>query len=163
LQIYYDHIIPFYNKKDGYPHQVLRQIAIAKCILLIALKYFHFRRVIKQMRQRAPNRISKKRLERFIQKKSQAIDTLIATDTQNARLHVLKKQLKDVLYSLKIFHPPVQNHFPIAGKMSLYELNKLSDILNDYLDWVVGITLLNAALLTRLSVHDKDILKGIRK
>lgn len=163
LQIYYDHIIPFYKKKEGYPYQVLRQIAAAKSILLIALKQFRFHRILKQMAKRAPDRLSKKRLDRFIQQKSGAIDRLIATKAQDARLHALKKHLKDVLYSLKIFHIPLQNYFPIAGKANITELNQFSDVLNDYLDCVVGINLLNAALASRLSARDRIVMKEIKK
>ncbi|MNK20206.1 CHAD domain protein [compost metagenome] len=163
LQIYYDHIIPFYKKKDGYTYQVLRQIAEAKSILLIALKQFRFHRILKHMTKRAPDRLSKKRIDRFIHQKSGAIDRLIGTKVQDTQLHALKKHLKDVSYSLKIFHIPLQNYFPIAGKANIAELNQFSDILNDYLDCVVGINLLSTALAGKLSARDRGVMKGIKK
>jgi len=163
LQIYYHNVVPFYHKADNYPQQVLQQIAVAKYILVKALKSFPFRRTTKQLKRKAPDRVSKKTIDRFIQKKSKAIDRSIGTNIRDARLHVLKKYLKDVFYSLKAFQAPVQSYFPIAGKGNMSELSKLSDVLNEYLDWIVGLSFLNTALSGKLSLHDKVILQGIKK
>jgi CHAD domain-containing protein len=163
LQIYYHKIFPFYNKADSYPHLVLHQIAGAKYMLLNALKYFHFGKALKKLEKRVPDRLSGKTLDEFIQKKSKAIDRSIGITIRDARLHALKKYLKDVSFSLKAFHASFRNYKPIAGAMSKGELSKLSGVLNEYLDWVIGLALLNTALAGKLSVHDKTTLHRIRR
>lgn len=163
LQIYYENILLFYDKADRYPHHVLKQIAVAKYVLFRALKHFHFHRVIQQLKKKAPDQVSERTLDKFIQQKSNAIDRLIGTNVKAIQLHTLKKQLKDVAYGLKVFHNNDQNYFPIAGKGNIEELNKLSDLLNAYMDCVVGLTLLKTARSGKLSAHDKDVMKEIKE
>ncbi|WEK21047.1 MAG: CHAD domain-containing protein [Candidatus Pedobacter colombiensis] len=163
LQLYYHNIFPFYHKADSYPHQVLHQIAVAKGTLLTVLKDFRFYKATKRMKKKAPDGVSKRILDKFIQKKTVAIGKLTGGNIQNGRLHVLKKYLKDVSYTLKVFHTRARKYFPIAGKVNRHELDELSNILNEYLDCVVGLTLLNEALSGDLSADDADILKKIKK
>lgn len=163
LQIYYHNIFPFYDKVDSYPHQVLYQIAVAKHMLLNALKYFHFGKALKKLKKRSPDRVSRKTLDKFIQKKSKAIDRSIGTNIKDARLHALKKYLKDVSFSLQAFHGNIRNYEVIGGAVNKRELNKLSIVLNEYLDWVVGLGQLNTALSGKLSAHDKVTLQRIRR
>lgn len=163
LQIYHHNIVAFYTKADSYPRKVLQQIAGAKCTLFKAIKNFNFQKSITHIKKKTPDRISKKTLGKFNHKKNKAIDRLVTTKIQDAGLHSLKKHLKDVMYSLKSFHATVQNYFPIAGKAHTHELDKLSDMLSEYLDYAVGLTLLNTALSGKLSKHDKAILERIKE
>ncbi|MCX2453770.1 CHAD domain-containing protein [Pedobacter sp. PLR] len=163
LQIYDHNIVPFFNKAERYPRKVLPQIAGAKYSLFKAIRNFHFQKSITHLKKKAPDRISKETLGKFIHKKNKTIDRLVTTKIQDAELHSLKKHLKDVTYSLKSFHATVQNYLPIAGKADTHELDKLSDMLGEYLDYAVGLTLLNTALSGKLSKHDKAILERIKK
>lgn len=163
LQIYYRHIISFYKKTDIYPTSVLEQIEQARCTLFKVIKQFHFHKAIKHIEEQLPGQLTKKILEKFIRKKSEAINELLKTNMSDDNLHSVRKSLKDILYNLKPFHSDIQKYLPIAGKNDFQQLNDLSNTLNKHQEYVVDLSLVNTALSGDLSIHDKSILEHIKK
>lgn len=163
LQIYYQHILPFFDKGDCYPHRVLYQIAEAKCKLRGALKGITFKKSFRKLKRSAPYNISMKTWDKFIQFKTDTMKKSIMTGTFDDHLHAFKKYLKDVYYSLNVFYGSARQHAYSSSTVNAPVLIRLGDVLNTYLDWVVCLNILQKAFSERLLATDKKKLLRIRK
>jgi CHAD domain-containing protein len=162
LQLYYKHIVGFY-KDHTYPENIAKQTAHAHDELMGYIAVYDFPADRDELLSNLPEKLSKDSLKKFINKKAKALGKLPREEIKDAELHTFRKLLKDITYNLEGTSDRTKEFFPIAERKNIRELKKLSDILNNYQDTVVNLSIMDDTVTSNLSERDRTILSGIKK
>lgn len=79
----------------------------------------------------------------FIKQRRKTITALLQAGMTDDDLHEVRKQIKDILYTIDLLKSAPDKCFPISGKTNAEELKGLGDMLNDHQDYVMNLGLLH--------------------
>lgn len=145
-QLYLHQLDGLYKGRSVYRDAVQTRIDRLHMQLQAVLKRFSFALMARSVIKALPRRITRKRLNAFIEDKQLTVEHILASSYPSSpSLHAIRKALKDILYNLSLFHKPVNAYLPIAGATDPGSFKHLLKQLGRHQDYVEGQALLQAA------------------
>jgi CHAD domain-containing protein len=120
-----------------------RQLFSGKENIVSAIEATHFKKILTTLTGELPQELHDDTVKRFLHQKVAAIHILQLAAAGEHDLHSIRKQLKDIIYVIRIFENDCGISFPVAG----WDEQKLSDmaaLLGDFNDRCIAISLLQS-------------------
>jgi CHAD domain-containing protein len=128
-----------------------------------AIETVHFKKLIEGITKELPRQLHEDTIKKFMHQKVAAIHiVLLAADNEND-LHAIRKQLKDIIYVIRIFEHDWGIPFPITAWKSEKELSDMASALGDFNDRCLAISLLQSGYTNADNVQEKSILQELHE
>ncbi|HEY8894384.1 MAG TPA: CHAD domain-containing protein [Niastella sp.] len=146
------------NSLSFYNHQLFTNKEAA----VMAIEDVHFKKVLASLTGELPKELHDNTLKKFLHQKIAAIHILLLAADDEHDLHSIRKQLKDIIYVIRIFENDWGISFPIGG----YDEKMLSDMastLGDFNDRCLAISLLQSGYNHNGNENERPILQDLEK
>ena len=120
-----------------------RQLFADKEEAVTAIEVVHFKKIISSLTDELPKELHDDTLKKFLHQKVAAIHILLLAADDEHDLHSIRKQLKDIIYVIRIFENDWGISFPIRG-VSEKKLSNMASLLGDFNDRCLAISLLQS-------------------
>jgi CHAD domain-containing protein len=140
-----------------------QQLFTGKEQTVAAIEAVHFKKLINVITKELPRQLHDETIKKFMHQKVAAIHiVLLAADNEND-LHTIRKQLKDIIYVIRIFEHDWGIPFPISAWKSEKELSDMASTLGDFNDRCLAISLLQSGYTNAGNDEEKSILQELHK
>jgi CHAD domain-containing protein len=146
------------NSLSFYNHRLFTNKEVA----VRAIEDVHFKKVLTSLTCELPKELHDNTLKKFLHQKVAAIHILLLAADDEHDLHSIRKQLKDIIYVIRIFENDWGISFPIGGwneKM----LSDMASALGDFNDRCLAISLLQSGYSNDGNENEKPILQALEK
>jgi len=109
-----------------------------------AIEQAHLKKIAHAIKKDLPHQLHDNIVRKFIQQKIASIHILLLTADNETDLHSIRKDIKDIIYNMRIFEHDCDIAFPATGWKSEKELNDLASDLGDFNDRRLAISLLQS-------------------
>lgn len=120
-----------------------RQLFTNKEEAVTAIEAVRFKKILHSLIDELPKELHDDTLKRFLHRKVAAIHILLLVADDENDLHSIRKQLKDIIYVIRIFENDWGISFPIKG-WSEKKLSAMASLLGDFNDRCLAISLLQS-------------------
>lgn len=128
-----------------------------------AIEEMHFKKITKSLTKELPRQLQEETIVQFAHQKIAAIHiVLLAADHEND-LHTIRKQLKDLIYNIRIFEHDWGIPFPVSGWNSEKSLNDMASRLGDFNDRCIAVSLLQSGYSANCHEEEKMALQELHK
>jgi CHAD domain-containing protein len=126
-----------------------------------AIEEVNFKKIQRDITSELPRELQDDTIKKFLHRKIAAIHIiLLAADDEND-LHSIRKQLKDVIYVIRIFENDWGIPFPING-WNEKKLSELASLLGDFNDRCIAIALLQSGYSEDMGECEKAVLQELQ-
>lgn len=126
-----------------------------------AIEAVHFKRLLNDITNELPRQLHDETIIKFMRQKVAAIHiVLLAAETEDD-LHTIRKQVKDIIYTIRIFEHDWGIPFPVTSWKSEHELNDLASSLGDFNDRCLAVSLLQSGYSNAGNDKEKSILQEL--
>ena len=140
-----------------------QQLFIYKEQSVAAIEAMHFKKLINDITKELPRQLHEETIKKFMHQKVAAIHiVLLAADNEND-LHTIRKQLKDIIYVIRIFEHDWGIPFPFSAWKSEKELSDLASSLGDFNDRCLTLSLLQSGYTNADDDREKGILQELHE
>lgn len=137
------HTMPVVNDIPTCITRWKKQLFANKEQTMAAIEEVNLKKIQHHIIDELPRELQDDTIKKFLHQKIAAIHIiLLAADDEND-LHAVRKQLKDIIYVIRIFENDWGIPFPVSG-WDEKELNELASLLGDYNDRCIAISLLQS-------------------
>jgi CHAD domain-containing protein len=77
-------------------------------------------------------------------------------------LHAIRKQVKDIVYNMRIFESDWDTKFPFQDWKSEKELNNMATTLGDFNDRCLSISLLQPSYIVKCNTEEQHVLRNLQ-
>lgn len=128
-----------------------------------AIEAVHFKKLLNAITNELPRQLHDDTIIKFMHQKVAAIHiVLLAADNEND-LHTIRKQVKDIIYTIRIFEHDWGIPFPVSSWQSEKELNDMASSLGDFNDRCLAVSLLQSGYSNAGNDKEKSILQELHK
>lgn len=139
---------PAQEDNQALPHytkHLNHELFAAKVALVSEIEKAGFDKINKSLLDELPSSLKDDTVKKFVHRKVAAIRLILLAVETEKELHTIRKQLKDIIYNIKIFQSDWGIPFPIIAWKSEKQLNDMATRLGDFNDLVLRISLLKTA------------------
>lgn len=136
-----------------------RQLFADKEDAVTAIEVVHFKKIISSLTDELPKELHDDTLKKFLHQKVAAIHILLLAADDEHDLHSIRKQLKDIIYVIRIFENDWGISFPIRG-VSEKKLSDMASVLGEFNDRCLAISLLQSGYHNE---NEKPVLQELEK
>jgi CHAD domain-containing protein len=122
----------------------------------------HFKKLLDEITKELPNRLHDDTIKKFIYRKIAAINIVLLAADNEKDLHTIRKQLKDIIYTMRIYENDLGIPFPLTGLKSEKELSDMASGLGDFNDRCTGLSLLQLGYNDGCSEDEKNKLQELQ-
>lgn len=128
-----------------------------------AIEEMHFKKMTNHLSKELPRQLQDETIAQFAHQKIAAIHiVLLAADNEND-LHAIRKQIKDIIYNIRIFENDWGIPFPVSGWKSEKSLNDMASRLGDFNDRCLAVSLLQSGYSANCHEEEKIALQHLHK
>lgn len=120
-----------------------RQLFTNKEDAVNTIEAVHFKKIRTTLTDELPKELHDDTVKRFLHQKVAAIHILLLVADDEHDLHSIRKQLKDIIYVIRIFENDWGISFPIRG-LNEKKLSDMASLLGDFNDRCLAISLLQS-------------------
>lgn len=121
-----------------------RQLFAYKEQAVHTIEAVHFKKLLEEINKELPRRLNDDTIKKFIHQKIAAIHIVLLAADNEKDLHTIRKQLKDIIYSIRIYENDLGIPFPITGWKTDSELSDMASGLGDFNDRCIALSLLQS-------------------
>lgn len=131
--------------------------------LVATIETVHFKKLLNAITNELPRQLHDETIKKFMHQKVAAIHiVLLAADNEND-LHTIRKQVKDIIYNIRIFEHDWGIPFPFSSWKSEEELNDMASSLGNFNDRCLAVSLLQSGYCNAGNDKEKNILQELYK
>lgn len=138
-----------------------RQLFTYKEQTVDAIEAVHFKKLSDIMSKELPRQLHDETVKKFIHQKVAAIHIVLLAADHEEDLHTIRKQLKDIIYTMRIFEHDWGIPFPISGWKSEKELSDMASALGDFNDRCHAVSLLQSGYSMAGNEEEKIVLQEL--
>lgn len=135
----------------------------AKEKLVIAIEEASFKDGGTKLKKTLPSFLHDEAIHRFVHRKVAAVQLILLSLENDEDLHGIRKHLKDLLYSIKIFEQEWGISFPIHAWKSEKALSDITTALGDYNDLSIAVGFLDDSAIRELPGEEKSALLTLKE
>ena len=135
----------------------------AKEQLVKEIEKADFGKMQENMSQHLPDTLEENTIEKFIHRKVAAIHIILMAAEQDKDLHSIRKNLKDIIYEIRIFKSDLGLPFPVKAWKSEKLLNDMTVKLGDFNDQSILISYLHSGYSKIVSAGEQTIIDNWRQ
>lgn len=109
-----------------------------------------------------PSSLNDAAIRKFIHRKVAAIQVILLALEKDKELHTIRKQLKDIIYNIRIFDSDWGISFPVTAWRSEKRLQDTAAMLGDFNDRCIALSFLSENIIDPLPEAEKSVLKTWR-
>jgi CHAD domain-containing protein len=136
----------------GYKEEAVRTIEV-----------LHFKKLRNGILKGLPRQLYHDTLKKFMQQKMSAIHIVLLAADNEKDLHTIRKQVKDMIYTIRIYEQDWEIPFPIPGFKTDKELSELASQLGDFNDRCLAVSLLQSGYSAHCGEEEKSQLQQLEK
>jgi CHAD domain-containing protein len=137
------HQLPVAAQIPGSLSHYNRQLFSDKENTVSAIEAVHFKKILTDLTDELPQELHDDTVKRFMHQKVAAIHILQLAADDEHDLHSTRKQLKDIIYVIRIFENDWGISFPVSG-FNEKKLSDMASLLGDFNDRCLAISLLQS-------------------
>ncbi|MBO9200390.1 MULTISPECIES: CHAD domain-containing protein [Niastella] len=143
-------------------HRWHRQVFTYKEQTVHAIETTHFKKLLHGIIKELPRQLQEDTVKQFMHQKIAAIHILLLAAENEKDLHSIRKQIKDIIYCIRIFKSDWGIPFPFRGWKSEKELNEMASSLGDFNDQCLAISLLQPSYICKCDYKEQHILRNLQ-
>ncbi|WP_315818123.1 CHAD domain-containing protein [Paraflavitalea speifideaquila] len=129
---------------------------------MTAIEKFKAGKAIDSITQELPAALEDAAIRKFIHRKVGAIQVILLALEKDKELHTIRKQLKDIIYNIRIFDSDWGLSFPVIAWRSEKRLNDTAAMLGDFNDLCIASSFLSEDIIGTLPEGEKIPLRTWR-
>ena len=114
----------------------------AKEDLVKEIEKTDIKKVEENIRHHLPDTLQESTIEKFVHRKVAAIHIILMAAEQDKDLHSIRKNLKDLIYEIRIFKADLNIAFPVKAWRSEKQMNEMTTRLGDFNDQCILLSFL---------------------
>lgn len=126
-----------------------------------AIEAVDFKKLPDAILKELPKQLHDETVKKFMHQKIAAIHIVLLAADHEEDLHAIRKQLKDIIYTIRIFEHDWDIPFPINGWKSEKELSDMASSLGDFNDRCHAISLLQSGYSIACNEDEKIALQQL--
>jgi CHAD domain-containing protein len=134
----------------GYIHYLQHRLFKAKETLVTAIENLKAGKAIDSITHELPAALEDVAIRKFIHRKVAAIQVILLALEKDQELHTIRKQLKDIIYNIRIFDSDWGISFPVTAWRSEKRMNDTAAMLGDFNDLCIAGSFLSENILGAL-------------
>lgn len=155
------HALPVVNDIPTCITRWKKQLFAYKEQAVVAIEEVNFKKIRQDIIHELPGELKEDTVKKFLHHKVAAIHIiLLAADDEND-LHAIRKQLKDIIYVIRIYENDWGIPFPISD-WNEKELSELASQLGDFNDRCISISLLPSGYSDEIGEGERTILQTLQ-
>ncbi|OQP51020.1 hypothetical protein A4H97_04170 [Niastella yeongjuensis] len=143
-------------------HRWHRQVLTYKEQTVHAIETMHFKRMLQGIIKELPRQLQEDTVKQFMHQKIAAIHILLLAADNEKDLHSIRKQIKDIIYCIRIFEKDRDMPLSFQGFMSEKDLNDMASSLGDFNDQCLAISLLQPSYINKCNDEEQHILRNLQ-
>jgi CHAD domain-containing protein len=129
-----------------------------------AIEDMQFKRTANHLDKELPRQLRNETIKHFAHQKVATIHiVLLAADNSENDLHTIRKQIKDIIYNIRIFENDLGIPFPVSGWTSEKSLTDMASRLGDFNDRCIASSLLQSGYSANCHEEEKIALQRLHK
>lgn len=146
----------------GYLQYLQQRLFKAKEILVKTIEDLKGGKLIGNITHELPASLEDAAIRRFIHRKVAAVQVILLALEKDQELHTIRKQLKDIIYNIKIFDSDWGISFPVTAWRSEKRLNDTAAMLGDFNDRCIALSFLSESITDPLPESERTGLRQWR-
>ena len=126
-----------------------------------AIEAINFKKLRDAIAKELPRQLHDETIKKFVLQKVAAIHIVLLAADNEHDLHTIRKQLKDIIYTIRIFEHDLGIPFPVSAWTSEKELSDMASRLGDFNDLCLSISLLQSGYSNAGNKEEKSILQEL--
>jgi CHAD domain-containing protein len=122
-----------------------------------------FKKIHENILHYLPGTLEESTIGKFIHRKVAAIHIILIAACQDKDLHSIRKNLKDIIYEIKIFKSDLRIPFPVKAWKSEKLLNDLATKLGDFNNQCILLSFLQSGYSKEIPAGEQSILENWRQ
>jgi CHAD domain-containing protein len=127
------------------------------------IEALHFKKLLNDLIKELPRQLHDDTIKKFMQQKIAAIHIVLLAADNEKDIHTIRKQVKDIVYTMRIYENDWAIPFPVSGWKSEKELSDLASTLGDFNDRCLAISLLQSGYNAECGENEKSKLQQLEK
>lgn len=148
--------IPF----TSYLQYLQQRLFKAKETLVEAVENLKAGKAIENITHELPASLEDVAIRKFIHRKVAAVKVILLALEKDKELHTVRKQLKDIIYNIRIFDSDWGISFPVTAWRSEKRLNDTAAMLGEFNDRCIAFSFLSEPVIDTLPDTEKTALKA---
>jgi CHAD domain-containing protein len=142
---------------------VNQKLFVYKEQTVAVIEQAHLKKMAHSIKKDLPHHLHDNTVRKFIQRKIASIHILLLTADNETDLHSIRKDIKDIIYNMRIFEHDCDTPFPASGWKSEKELNDMASDLGDFNDRRLAISLLQSDCSNGCNEDEANALHQLQK
>jgi CHAD domain-containing protein len=138
-----------------------RQLFTYKEQTVSAIEAVDFKKLTDTISKELPRQLHDETVKKFMHQKVAAIHIVLMAADHEEDLHTIRKQLKDIIYTIRIFEQDWGIPFPVKGWKSEKELSDMASALGDFNDRCHAVSLLQSGYSIACNEDEKIALQQL--
>ena len=126
-----------------------------------AIEAVHFKKLPDAIAKELPRQLHDETVKKFMHQKVAAIHIVLLAADNEEDLHTIRKQLKDIIYTIRIFEHDWGIPFPVNGWKSEKELSDMASTLGNFNDRCHALSLLQSGYPIACDEDEKIVLQQL--
>jgi CHAD domain-containing protein len=127
------------------------------------IEALHFKKLLNDIIKELPRQLHDETIKKFMQQKIAAIHIILLAADNEKDLHTIRKQVKDVIYTMRIYESDWDIPFPVPGWKSEKELSDMASMLGDFNDRCLALSLLQSGYSDDCGEDEKNKLQELHQ
>lgn len=166
LQLFLQQVLVWAEKEavavPGYLQYLHQRLFKAKETLVTTIEHLKAGKVIEYITQELPAYLEDVAIRKFIHRKVAAVQIILLALEKDKELHTIRKQLKDIIYNIRIFDSDWGISFPVTAWRSEKCLNDTAAMLGDFNDRCLALSFLSDSIIDSLPEAERGALRSWR-
>jgi CHAD domain-containing protein len=142
-----------------YSQQLEQRLFKSKEALVKAIEEADIDKELHKMMKGLPKELEDAAIRKFLHYKIAAIQLTLLALAKDKELHGIRKQLKDIMYNIRIYDSDWGISFPIIAWRSETRLNDTATALGDFNDHCLALSFLRGENIEGLPEQEKEVIK----
>lgn len=125
-------------------HRLNQQLFTYKEQTVHAIELMHFKKILSGIIKALPRQLHDSTFDKFMQQKIAAIHIILLAADNEKDLHSIRKQIKDIIYIMRICESDWGISFPVSDWKNEKELDDIASALGDFNDRCLSVSLLQS-------------------
>jgi CHAD domain-containing protein len=139
-----------------------KQLFSCKEALVKAIEEAKFKKITASIKKELPDQLQDDTIQQFMHEKIAAIRIILLAAEEENDLHDIRKNLKDIIYNIRLFENDLQIPFPIQTFASEKELSDMASRLGDFNDRCIALDMLQTQTGKDLPPADQKLLNELQ-
>jgi CHAD domain-containing protein len=139
-----------------------KQLFSCKEALVKAIEEANFKKITASIKKELPDQLQDDTIQQFMHEKIAAIRIILLAAEEENDLHDIRKNLKDIIYNIRLFENDLQIPFPVQTFASEKELSDMASRLGDFNDRCIALDMLQAHAGDNLPPSEQKLLNELQ-